>query len=68
MAWPVISIFTHASLFLQFMVQVAPVGSGAYPAQPTMGMADQNTAFSQAATIRSVYDNVDSFCPVTNTH
>ncbi len=49
------------------MVQVAPVGSGAYPAQPMMGIDDQNTAFSQAATIRSVYDSVGHFCPVTNT-
>lgn len=43
---------THTLFCLQLMVQVAPVGSGAYAAQPTTGMEDQNTAFSQAATIR----------------
>lgn len=56
---------THASLFLQLMVHVAPVGSGAYPAQPTIGMADQNTALSHAAIIISVYEYVVIFWPAS---
>lgn len=45
------------------MVHVAPVGSGAYPAQPTIGIADQNTALSHAAMISRVYECVVIFWP-----
>lgn len=60
----VCSLFiTYASFCLQLMVHVAPVGSGAYPAQPTIGIEDQNTAFSHAARIRRLYDRTVIFCP-----